>query len=133
MKLFDEYGRPTHEHEELALRGLEMAKEILGKGYVTDVHLKWISSGKVQIEVSLHGKLTKRGRTGKILPFGFDPETEVPEERFVISSAFDEIELELSRKLTGWAHDRPVKVSRQAFFQTTLKKGLCDRFEAEIG
>ena len=132
MKLFDEYGRPTHEHEELALRGLEMAKEILDGGYVTSTFVNWKSKTGAEIEVSLHGKRTKKGLSRKILPFGFDPETEVPEERFVISSAFDEIELELARRLTGWPHEKTVKTSRQVLFQTTMKKGLCDRFTAEL-
>ena len=101
--LYDEYGNPTQLNENISLRSLEMANEILNDGYVTKVDMTYVSKDAAVISVTMQGRLNKSGiNKKKVLPFKVKPDTKSAIQRTLIEWALDEVELEIGRRITGW-------------------------------
>ena len=98
---YDEYGYPTHEHEMLCLKSLEVASEVLKGNYISRTELVYGEDGLgVLFKVYFYGKKAKKnGRTVlKVWPINHMASKNAE----LVDYAIDEIELELARKHVGW-------------------------------
>ena len=101
MMHYDEYGIPTHEHEMLCLKSLEVANDVIKKGYVSKVVIQYVKNHKeADFAVVFYGKkVRKNGKTTvKIWPI----DHMASKNAELVDYAVDEIELELARKHLGW-------------------------------
>lgn len=95
MKHYDEYGTPTHEHEEMALESLGLARDILKGGYISRIESGRVKKNGFSVEILLTGS----GRGKRVLPKTVDADSREGWE--VLEYALDEVELEVARKVVS--------------------------------
>lgn len=98
---YDEYGNPTHEHEMLCLKSLEVANEVLKKGYLSKVTVQYGEGHKgANVTAVFFGKKARRKGQTILKIWPIDHMDKKNEE--LVDYAVDEIELELARQHLGW-------------------------------
>ena len=98
---YDEYGNPTHEHEMLCLKSLEVAMDVIKNGYISKVTIQYGEGHKgANIVVVFYGKKAKKKGQTSLKVWPIDHMDRKTAER--VDYAIDEIELELIRQHLGW-------------------------------
>ena len=95
MKHYDEYGTPTHEHEEMVLKSLGLASEILKGGYISRIESGRVGKNGFYVEILFMGS----GSGKRVLPKSVD--ADFSEGWEVLEYALDEVELEVARKVVS--------------------------------
>ena len=129
MKHYEDYGQPTHEHEEMVLQSLVVANEILKKGYISWFEVTYTGKNKATIEVYLTGKIGSKKRP--LLPFNLD--IGKAKDLELIENAFDTIELDVARKIVSIQDNYFNKGGEMTVKRRKLHKfvadGIYDRFD----
>ena len=98
---YDEYGNPTHEHEMLCLKSLEVAMDVIKKGYISKVTIQYGEGHKgANFVVVFYGKKAKKN--GKTIVKIWPIDHMASKNAELVDYAVDEIELELARQHLGW-------------------------------
>ena len=98
---YDEYGYPTHEHEMLCLKSLEVASKVINGGYISKVTIQYGEGHKgANFTVSFWGKKAKKKGKTVMKVWPIDHTAKRNEE--LVDYAIHEIELELVRQHLGW-------------------------------
>ena len=101
MRHYDEYGNPTHEHEVLCLKSLELAVKVVKGNYISKVVVQYGEGHKgADFIVSFWGKKAKKKGQTIVKVWPIDHMDKKNEE--LVDYAIDEIELELVRQHLGW-------------------------------
>lgn len=98
---YDEYGNPTHEHEMLCLKSLEVAMDVIKKGYISKVTIQYREGHRsANFAVTFCGKGARKN--GKHIVKIWPIDHMASKNAELVDYAVDEIELELARKHLGW-------------------------------
>ena len=98
---YDEYGNPTHEHEMLCLKSLEVASKVLKGNYISRLEIQFDDTGrKATFKVCFYGKRVRRNGKTVLKVWPIDHIKTANAE--LVYYANDELELELTHKHLGW-------------------------------